>query len=106
MILEGLEPTASGIANQCPSFGPQDRIADDLGRTRTSSLWLRRPVFNPLNYETDTLHDPGGTRTPNPLIRSQVRSSIALQSHKPPEGIEPSSPAYQAGALPLNEGGT
>lgn len=59
MILEGLEPTASGIANQCPSFGPQDRIHsrlhfDDLGRTRTSNLWFRKPALYPLNYETKT----------------------------------------------------
>lgn len=48
---------------------------------------------------------PTGNRTPNSCLQGRCDPNFTISPLKPPEGIEPSSPAYHAGGLPLDDGG-
>jgi hypothetical protein len=75
---EGLEPSLSRVQAGCASVAPRAHFSGVIGGTRT---------------RTAGFTDPCASLTP--------RSPCCVSAAVRPEGVEPSSAAYQAAALPL-----
>ena len=86
---------AGGIFSRrkVPSQEREPKSEARLGRTTKASALLKQSAFG----------TPEGTRTPHLLLRRQLLYPNELLAHgmERVTGIEPASPAWKAGALPL-----
>ena len=124
--MAGFEPTHTGVKVLCltawrhpRAFGKKSCIKKEKwGEGRDSNPRSSEPQSDALaNYATPTIFiflrreplpvyrhgTPGGIRTPHLLLRRQLLYPNELLAHgmERVTGIEPASPAWKAGALPL-----
>ncbi len=70
---------------------------------RTTLVWVMSPVLNaPAQVARTTYRDSGGTRTPNRLFRKEVPCPLGYGTMVVRVGVDPTSAAYRAAALPLS----